>query len=246
MRKRALVVGASSGMGAELVRRLAHNGHRVAAVARRKDALDALASELDPGADGRVLTYAHDVTDTGEVSGLFEQIVRDLDGLDLVIYSAGVMPQVGEEDYDIEVDRHIVEVNVIGAMAWLNCAAERMAQLGGGTLVGIGSVAGDRGRVGNPAYGASKAALATFMESLRNRLGPRGVTVLTVKPGPVRTPMTEGLEKLPMVIDVGVAADQIMRAIARRANVVYVPHRWRLIMGVIRAVPSSVFQRMGI
>ena len=246
MRKRSLVVGASSGMGAELVRRLAADGHVVAAVARREEALKALSAEVQATGTGRVLTYVHDVTQSDDVQALFAQIVRDMDGLDLVIYCAGVMPRIGEDDYDTATDRHIVEVNVIGAMAWLNSAAQRMADLAGGSLVAVGSVAGDRGRIGNPAYGASKAALATYMESLRNRLGPKGVHVLTIKPGPVHTPMTQGLDKLPMVIDVSTAADQILSAIARRRNVAYVPRRWWLVMGVIRAIPSTVFQRLGI
>jgi short-subunit dehydrogenase len=244
--KRALVIGASSGMGAELVRRLAADGHVVAAVARRADRLQELADEVNAGGTRRVFPVVHDVTDTESVEALFERVVVDLDGLDLVIYCAGVMPRIGIDEYPTALDRQVFEVNVIGAMAWLNPAAERMAHLGGGTLVGIGSVAGDRGRVGNPAYCASKAALETYMEALRNRLAPKGVQVLTVKPGPVRTPMTQGLDKLPMVIDVSVAVDQILTAIAKRKTVVYVPKRWGVVMAVIRAIPSSIFQRLGI
>ncbi len=246
MLKRALVVGASSGMGAELVRRLAADGHVVAAVARRADRLEELAEEVNTNGTRRVIPVVHDVTDTASVEALFDRVVRDLDGLDLVIYCAGVMPRIGIDEYPTALDRQVIEVNVIGAMAWLNPAAERMAHLGGGTLVGIGSVAGDRGRVGSPAYCASKAALETYMEALRNRLAPQGVHVLTIKPGPVRTPMTDGLDKLPMVIDVSVAVDQILSAIAKQKNVAYVPRRWGLIMAVIRAIPSSIFQRLGI
>ena len=246
MLKRALVVGASSGMGAELVRRLAAEGHVVAAVARRADVLQELADSVNADGRERVFPVVQDVTQTEGVHAAFEQVVRLLDGLDLVIYCAGVMPRIGLDEYPTALDRQVVEVNVIGAMAWMNPAAERMAQLGGGTLVGIGSVAGDRGRVGNPAYSASKAALETYMEALRNRLAPQGVHVLTVKPGPVHTPMTQGLDKLPMVVDVSVAVDQILVAIAKRKNVAYVPKRWGVVMAVIRAIPSFLFQRLGI
>ena len=246
MLKRALVIGASSGIGAELVRRLVADGGLVAAVARRGDVLAALAAEIDGDGPKRVFPFVHDVTDTEGVPAVFEQVVEALDGLDLVIYCAGVMPKIGEDDYPTKLDRLIVEVNVIGAMAWLNPAAERMAQLGCGTLVGIGSVAGDRGRVGSPAYCASKAALATYLEALRNRLASKGVKVITIKPGPIHTPMTEGLDKLPMVIDVGTAADQILRAVSRGTPVAYVPKRWWPIMAIIRAIPTSIFQRMRI
>jgi NAD(P)-dependent dehydrogenase (short-subunit alcohol dehydrogenase family) len=173
-------------------------------------------------------------------------VVRELDGLDLVIYAAGVMPRVGPQDYDVAVDREIVETNLIGAMAWLNPAAERFSRLRGGAIVGIGSVAGDRGRLGNPAYGASKAALHAYLESLRYRLRGAGVQVLTVKPGPVRTPMTEGLDRLPLVVDAEVAVDGILSALHRGADVAYVPRRWAPIMAVVRSIPGRVFHRTGL
>jgi len=244
MLKRAIVVGASSGIGAALVRRLAQAGYRVAAVARRADALEAVCAGLNGEGMPGAFPYVHDVRDTEGAPAVFDRIVRDLDGLDLIVYAAGIMPRIGPEQYDTAVDREIIEVNVTGAMAWLNLAAKRFLVQRGGTIVGIGSVAGDRGRRGNPAYGASKAALAHWLESLRNRLSQHGVHVITIKPGPVRTPMTEGIDKLPMAIDADVAADRIFAAIARRAQTAYVPIQWAPIMAVIRSIPSVVFRRM--
>jgi short-subunit dehydrogenase len=246
MQKRALVVGASSGIGAELVRRLVADGYLVAAVARREAELAALARKIDGDGPKRVFPFVADVRDVDRAKPLFDEIVRALDGLDLVIYAAGVMPRVGPDTYDIDADRQIVEVNVTGAMAWLNPAAERFGQLGAGTIVGIGSVAGDRGRIGQPAYCASKAALHTYLESLRNRLRRKGVSVVTIKPGPVRTPMTDGLDKLPMVIDVDVAAEGILRAVRRGAQEAYVPRQWSLVMWVIRMIPSAIFHRLNV
>lgn len=242
---RAIVVGASSGIGAALVRRLVAEGWRVAAVARREEALAELCEPLCRDGDARARWYVHDVRDTGEARGVFDAAVKDLDGLDLLVYCAGVMPRVDLDTFDTGIDREIVEVNVIGAMSWLNLGAERFKVQGAGTLVGVGSVAGDRGRMLQPAYCASKAALHTFMESLRNRLDRHGVTVLTVKPGPVYTPLTEGLD-LQMPIGADSAADGIFRAVARRARVAYVPFRWAIVMAVIRAIPSVIFRRMSI
>ncbi len=248
MLKRAIVVGASTGIGAALSRRLAREGYRVAAVARQKDALEALAREVN-GAhpeQQRLWPFVHDVTITETARDHFEQMVQTLDGLDLIVYCAGVMPRISEDQYDINVDRTIIEVNVIGAMAWLNLAAERFQVQQGGTIVGIGSVAGDRGRRGNPAYCASKAALHTYLESLRNRLARFGVNVITIKPGPVRTPMTEGLEKMPRAIDSEAAADGIFKAIVRKESEAYIPIQWGLIMPVIRSIPSILFRRMSL
>ncbi len=245
--RRALVVGASSGIGAELARQLGAAGCHVALVARRREELAAQADAINtaPG-DGRALIYPHDVTQYDGVPDLFRTICHDLGGLDLFVYSAGVMPRIAPDEYTFGKDRSIVEVNVLGAIAWLNEAAQRFERGGTGTIVGISSVAGDRGRRGNPAYHASKAALDAYLESLRNRLGQFGVRVVTVKPGPVDTPMTRGLDRVPLLISVEAAATQTLDAAARGTRVAYVPSKWRPIMFVIRNIPSTIFQRLDI
>ena len=209
--------------------------------------LQSLCDEVNDGQPAqRVWPFVADVTDTKGARAIFDQIATAMQGLDTIIYSAGVMPSVELDQFDPDIDRHIIEVNVIGAMTWLDLAAERFLAQGTGTIVGIGSVAGDRGRIKSPAYCASKAALHTFLESLRNRLARHGVDVITVKPGPVRTPMTEGLDKLPMVIEAEDAARSIVKSIGRRTGTVYVPAQWAPIMTVIRFIPSVVFRRMSI
>jgi len=236
----AIVVGASSGIGAALARTLAAGGCRVALVARRAAELEALARETGG------LPFVHDVTRFDEVPTLFQRIARELGGVDLVIYSAGVMPAIGPSEYDFVKDKAIVDVNVLGAIAWCNQAAQRFERAGAGTIVGLSSVAGDRGRRGNPVYCASKAAFDTYLEALRNRLGHQGVSVVTVKPGPVATPMTEGMDRLPLLIPADAAAEQIVAAAAKRTRWAYVPRVWRPIMFAIRNIPSVVFQRLDI
>jgi short-subunit dehydrogenase len=249
----ALVVGASSGMGAALARRLVREGYRVALVARQRPALDALCQELNAttsSAGGAVsvspaaLAYEHDVRDTDAAPALFARIAQEVVPLRLVIYAAGVMPRVTTgESFDSE--RDMFAVNVVGAMRWLGLAADHLAQQGTGTLVGLSSVAGDRGRPGNGAYMASKAALSTYLDSLRFRLRPRGVRVVTAKPGYVATAMTAGL-KLPKPLTV--SADRAARGILRAAQggraVAYVPGYWAAIMWLVRRLPSGVLARM--
>lgn len=243
-----MVVGASSGIGRALARHLATGGCRVAALARREERLRELARETEEaGAPGEVVPLVHDVRDRAAVPGVFDAVERELGGLpELVVYAAGLMPPVGPREYDPEQDARIVEVNLLGAMAWLDEAAVRLGGAGTGTLVGIGSVAGDRGRRGNPAYAASKAALATFLESLRNRLAQQGLTVVTVKPGPVDTEMTRELEDLPMMISAERAAELVARAARRGRPVAYVPARWRVVSWMLRAIPSPIFRRLDI
>lgn len=234
----AIVIGASSGIGEAMVKKLAAGGTRVAAVARRKAELDRL---VEAGG-GKVVGYVHDVKDHASASALFERMVAELGGCDLLLYNAGVMPRVTESEYDFDKDREMVEVNLLGAMRWLDLGAVYMEARGSGTLAGISSVAGDRGRRGNPAYHATKAGLTTFLESLRNRLSRKGVNVVTVKPGPTRTAMTEGL-KLPLLVDADVAADGAL-AIIRSGGQGYVPAIWMPIMLIIRHIPSILFRRM--
>ncbi len=236
--KRAIVVGASSGIGAEVARLLAKDGCKVAILARRKDKLDALAAEFPI----LMLPYEHDVRLIGEVEGLFQRITADLGGLDLVIYSSGVMPPVEIDEFSLEKDKEMVEVNLLGGIAWLNQAATRFGNVGAGTIIGIGSVAGDRGRRGQPVYNATKGAFAIFLEALRNRLHGKGVTVVTIKPGPVETELIAHLGfKNPMPVKV--AAEKIL-AKSGRAGEHYLKFTHRVAFGIIRLMPGFIFRRL--
>jgi short-subunit dehydrogenase len=240
--RRAIVIGASSGIGAALVRQLAAEGYAVAAVARREEQLRAVEAECE-GAPGRVVLAAHDVLATSEVPGLFERIVRELGGLDLFVYAAGIMSEVGPDEYDTTKDLNMLAINTGGCIAWCNEAARLFRSQRAGTLVGISSVAGDRGRKGAPVYGTSKAAMNAYLESLRNRLGEVGVHVCTIKPGFVDTVMTEGKDVF-WLISPETAAKQILSAARNRVNVRYVPLRWALVMAIIRSIPSAIFRHL--
>lgn len=243
---RALVVGASSGIGAELVRQLARTGAHVAAVARRRSELEALAQELT-GAPGSVTVRASDVTDVADAPIAFEEVVRALGGLDLFVYAAGIMPAVGPEEYDTEKDLAMLDANLGGCVAWGNLVARYFHSQRAGTIVGIGSIAGDRGRKGAPVYGASKAGMDHYLESLRNRLAERNVRVLTAKPGMVETPMTAHLDKLVMPVKADRAAREILAAAGGRLwSTRYVPLRWWAVSLVIRTIPSFLFRRTSI
>ena len=240
--ERAIIVGASSGIGAEAARQLAAQGCKVALVARREAEMRTIAETLATPA----LVFPHDVRSYDEVPALFQQICRELGGLDLFIYTAGVLPRQEADEYDFAQNKRTIETNVLGLMAWGDEAAQRFAAEGGGSLVGISSVAADRGRRGALAYAASKAATDAYLESLRNRVGRSGVRVVTIKPGPVETPMTAGMGKMPFMIAPEAAARRTLTAAAGGPLVVYVPFIWRPIMAALCAIPSAVFRRMNI
>jgi short-subunit dehydrogenase len=246
-RRRGLIIGASDGLGAELARKLAKEGFSLALLARRKEKLDALCTEINLSLnERRTLAYAHDVTEFDKVRALLRRIVTDLGGLDLVIFVAGVnYPPGGMDKYNFENDRRMIEVNLIGAMAWLHPIAEMFQSAKAGQIVGIASVAGDRGRVGNPGYNTSKAGLATYLEALRNRLTRHGVNVLTVKPGFLKTEMLKAAQgATPFAIEPSKAADDIVKAMKKRKQVIYTASIWRWIMLAIQHTPSVIFRRL--
>lgn len=245
-RPRAVVVGASSGIGASIASKLAAEGYVVAALARRKRDLDALCQQINAQAkETRALAYHHDVTDLSTIPTLFKQILKDLGGIDTLVYVAGVMPAVAIDEFNMEKDRQMIDTNLLGGMAWLGQAAALFQRMGAGHLVGISSVAGDRGRVLNPGYNASKAGLDTYLEALRNRLTRHGVCVLTVKPGFVDTDMLKASRSPKFgVVSAEKVAEGTWKAMRARKPLVYIPGLWRWIMQAVRLTPSFIFRRL--
>lgn len=240
-----MIIGASSGLGAALARRFAKGGYRVALLARRTELLDALCQELNQqyGAN-TARAYAHDVTHFAEAPALFQTALKDLGQLEVVIYNAGVMPAVTISEFNFEKDYAMLQVNLAGAVAWLNQAASLFEKLGRGHLVGISSIAGERGRVKSPVYNVSKAGLTTYLEALRNRLTRKGVHVLTVKPGFMQTDMLASAGGNLKGIPPEQAAEDVWQAIRHRRQTIFTPARWSLVALVVRHIPSVIFRRM--
>jgi short-subunit dehydrogenase len=246
-RRRGIIIGASEGIGAALARKLAKEGYTLALIARQKDKLNALCAEINASLnETRTFAYIHDVSKYDEIPTLLLKITADLGGLDTVVFMAGVnYPPGGADKYNFENDRKMIEINLIGAMAWLTPVAEMFQNAKAGQIVGIGSVAGDRGRIGNPGYNTSKAGFATYLEALRNRLTRHGVNVLTVKPGFVKTEMMKAAQgATPFAIEPEKAADDIYAAMRKRKQLIYTASLWRWIMLAIQHVPSVIFRRM--
>jgi len=243
--RHAVVIGASSGIGEAIARKLGADGVRVALVARRRERLEAIAADIDAAAgEPRALVVEHDVRDHQAPPELVQDLARELGGLDLVVYAAAISHAVAPDEYDTAKDLDMLDVNLGGAIAWLNPVADRFARLGRGTIVGIGSVAGDRGRVKAPVYNTSKAGLATYLEALRNRIHRTGARVVTIKPGFVDTAMTDGMSGLLWLISPERAAEIILSKARRISGTAYVPARWRSLMWVIRRIPSWLFRRL--
>jgi short-subunit dehydrogenase len=249
----AIVVGASSGIGAEVARELTRRGYHVAPVARRVAELHTLAAAItvrqDLIANERV--YPYDVRDYDGAPALFAQITSDLEAggapLALLVYAAGVMPDAGPDGWSFDDERAMIEVNLLGGIQWSDLAAAYFGSRKAGAIIGLSSVAGDRGRKGNSAYMASKAGLSVYLESLRYRLAGSGVRIVTVKPGFVNTPMTASAQTPPALT---ASAQTVARRIADAATggfeVVYTPWYWRPIMTVIKLIPGFLMKRLAI
>ncbi|MEI8134021.1 MAG: SDR family oxidoreductase [bacterium] len=243
--KHAIIVGASGGIGEAIVYELAKQGISVGIIARRGDELQRVAANAGAISNqSKFLPFVHDVTHYSEVPALLQEITKQLGGLDLIIYNSGIMPLVGKTEYNFETDKSILNTNILGAFAWLNEAAMRFQNARSGTIVGISSIAGERGRKGMPAYMTSKAALSTYLESLRNRLAQYGVKVVTIKPGVIDTNMSKDSPNKLWLMSPEKAAKEIVAAAAKGSVVKYVPFQWRFVSMVLHLLPSFIFRRL--
>lgn len=244
-RKRAIIIGSARGLGAALARRLAREGYLLGLIDRNSELLNTLCAEINTASgSNQALPYIHDATSYTEIPTLLQKIMSDLGGLDVFIYNAGILLPTTPSTYEFEKDLDMMKVNALGGMAWFNAVAPIFQSLHSGQIVGISSVAADRGRVGNPGYNASKAALATYLEALRNRLTRHGVHVLTVKPGFMDTDMLKSSPRTFWVVSPEQAADDIYRALKARRQTIYTLGRWGLIMLIIKHIPSVIFRRL--
>lgn len=244
--RHVMIVGATDGIGLALARHYLDGGWRVGLVGRDPEKLDRVVEELREGArPGRVAGEVCDVTDHDAVGPAFESLLASLGQLDLMIYCAGVLPPAeGGGEQRFRAARSMFEVNTVGAVHFLELGADYMAELGKGTLAALGSVAGERGRGGNPAYNASKAGLHAYLGGLRHRLHGTGVTVCTVKPGFVKTKML-GEDPPPVAIEAEDAAARIADGLRKGREVFFVPRWWWLVGVALRLMPRWLFKRIG-
>lgn len=242
--KRILVLGATSAIAEHCARRWAARGDALHLVARDAGRLAAVAADLRTRGAARVGTACADLDLTDGHAALLDAAERGLGGLDVVLVAFGVLPDQRACERSVDLALSSVRTNALSVIALLTLVAERLEQRGAGTIAVISSVAGDRGRADNYVYGCAKALVSAFASGLRQRLHQAGVSVLTVKPGFVDTPMTAHLPKGALWAQPAAVAAAITAAIDRRADVVYVPAFWRAVMALVKAVPETAFKRL--
>jgi short-subunit dehydrogenase len=233
--RRFWLVGASSGIGAELARELVARGARVAVSARR-------AADLAQVAGGEMVTVPVDATDRDAVRVAADDARSALGEFDVVVWCAGYWQQFDAAEWDAELFARHVEVNLLGLNNVLAAVLPPMVARGAGHVVGVASVAGYRGVPGAEAYGATKAAQLNLLEALRGSLRRHGVRVTTVSPGFVRTEMTETNEfPMPFIIEADEAAVAIANGLERRRTEIVFPLPMAATMKLARLVPVRLW-----
>lgn len=242
MNENWIILGATSGMARPFIRRLAEQGATLFLAGRKMDELEAIATDcrLRGAPMAEVLTF--DARNTAGYGALIDRLSACEGRLNAASF-VGSMPEQEQIDANPGLIADVIADSFTGPATFLTMLAPLMEARGTGTIIGIGSVAGDRGRLGNYVYGAAKAGFATYLSGLRNRCGRRGVHVMTVKPGPVDTPMTFGL-KMPFMISPEKVASDIFSGLRFKRNVIYTAKIWALIMLIIRHIPEPIFKKM--
>ena len=244
------ITGASSGIGSALASHSARQGAQLGLAARRGDQLELLAADLSQQGAAQVSCYPLDVTDTAALRAAAENFIAEYGAPDIVIANAGVSSgTLTECAEDIEVIRRIFEINLIGMAATFSpfiAAMRQAAQTGTpGRLVGIASVAGIRGLPGAEAYSASKAAVITYLESLRLEMRASGIKVVTIAPGYIATPMTAiNPYRMPFLLPADEAARRFARAIERGASYSVIPWQMGIVAKLLRLLPNAIYDRL--
>jgi short-subunit dehydrogenase len=244
--RKILVLGATSGIAEATCRIWAGQGASLFLVARNAEKLAAVAADLRTRGARFVETAVADLDDTEGHAALLEHATETLDGMDVAYLTHGILGEQSRAEQDFNHAAQIFHTNLIAPVSLLTWLANYCVARRGGVLAVISSVAGERGRKSNYAYGASKAGLSAFLGGLRNRVDREGVTVLTIKPGPVRTAMTGGMKGSDKFADVNAVAKSIVSAVDKKQDTLYVPFQWQPIMFVIRHIPERIFKKLNL
>ena len=240
-----LILGANSAIARGIAIALARRGYALCLAGRDRDELQRIAADLHVRHAVPVSWTRFDAEDYRSHPGFYKQVRTGAEDLCGVVLAFGYLGEPLATRVFPEAGR-VIAVNFTGAVSILEQCAADFEQRRGGFIVGISSVAGDRGRQSNYVYGAAKAALSVFLQGLRNRLHRSGVRVLTVKPGFVDTAMTFGKPGVFLVASPWEVGERIVRALEGKRDVVYLPWFWRYIMLIIRMIPEPIFKRLSL
>lgn len=246
--KTILILGATSGLARALSKEWARRRCRLVLAARDEEELETIAADLRVRYGAKVQTLPFDAVNFRSHGAFWKRALVAAEGeIDGICLCFGTMFSQAEAARDWSKSKATIDGNYSAAVSILNIAAdyfENRAYKRRGWICVVSSVAGDRGRKSNYIYGSAKSAVSVYAQGLRQRLAASGTTVTTVKPGPLDTAMTWGLDKLPLLASPERAAKHIVRAVRRRQEIVYTPAPWRIIMTLLCLVPEKLWKKM--
>jgi decaprenylphospho-beta-D-erythro-pentofuranosid-2-ulose 2-reductase len=242
---KVVFLGATRGMGRALARLMAARGDVLFLLGRGADDLDKSARDLEVRGGGPVGTAACDLEHPDQFAAALDAAESALGGLDAVVVTAGAFATQERLEQEPDLAHRLLRVNFTNTVVFCEEARRRLMARGGGTLCVFSSVAGDRGRTPVVLYGAAKAGLSRYLEGLDHRFRAQGLRTVCVKPGFVKTSMTDGLRPPPFAGEPEGVARIVLRAIDRGQPMVYAPPIWRLVMLVIQHLPRFVMRRVG-
>jgi decaprenylphospho-beta-D-erythro-pentofuranosid-2-ulose 2-reductase len=243
MSEAVLILGATSAIARATAAAFAARGNALYLASRDLDELPRIAADLRLRYGVAVRYGLFDAVATESHEAFMQSVVEAMHGISGVVLAFGYL---GDQQAarDFSVGEKIIASNFTGAASILSCCANYFEPLKRGFIIGISSVAGDRGRQSNYVYGAAKGALSLYLQGLRNRLYASGVRVITIKPGFVDTAMTYGLPGLFLIASPQEIAERIVAALGKSSDVVYLPGFWRYIMLIIKFIPEPIFKRL--
>lgn len=243
--KVVFITGASSGIGSELARQLAAKGATLGLLARRKEMLDELAIEVEKNG-GKARIFAADVTDKDSVFAAAENLRKEFGKIDVLIANAGIAGgAVHAQNLQPENFAQVLNVNLIGAVNSVAAVLPQMLERKSGHLVAISSLAAYRGLPKSSAYCASKAAMTALFESLRVDLKGSGVSVTTIHPGFIKTPLTDGrLKKMPFLMELPEATAKIIRIVERKKKIAAFPFPLSTLVRAGQLFPAWFYDRI--
>lgn len=240
-----IILGATSAIARAFARNCAESGADLLLQGRDMSELTRIAQDCSLRGATSAEAVAFDARKPDGFDEIITQATAHSGTLNAAVF-VGSMPEQADIDEDPAMIDGVIQDSFTGLARFLQLLAPHMEERESGTIIGVGSVAGDRGRVGNYVYGAAKAGFHTYLSGLRNRLGRKGAHVITVKPGFVDTGMTWGLEGMFLVASPEDVAESLMKAVRKKRNVIYTPWFWRYIMLIIRHVPEFIFKKLSI
>jgi decaprenylphospho-beta-D-erythro-pentofuranosid-2-ulose 2-reductase len=242
---KVVILGATSGIAVEVARELARRGCELMLVARSGQRLAELQNDLMIRGAKQVLSFAADLAQVQHHAATFDFCNRNFFDFDTVLLAYGSMHDQKLSEMSVDTLLDELQTNYVSATAILTLFAAQLERRGSGCIAAITSVAGDRGRRSNYVYGSAKGALSLFLQGMRSRMHPAGVNVITIKPGPTQTSMTDHMPQAARFAKPEQVAKEIARALARRSpDILYTPKMWRYVMSAVRHIPETLFKRM--